>query len=104
VKASRAPVSLWSLIFGTMHRENPKRKEDMAYLEGQLRRRTDEIEGEHTSYILEVEIEMSAVQNPEEFVDEQVAITGDLEIIDFPERGRILVFRATSAAALEEEG
>jgi hypothetical protein len=87
-----------------MHREtSSKRREDMAYLEGQLRRRTDEIEGEHTSYILEVEIDMSEVQNPEELIDEQVAITGDLEIVDFPERGRILVFGATSAAALEEE-
>jgi hypothetical protein len=86
-----------------MHRErSSKRGEDMAYLEGQLRRRTDEVEGEHTSYILEVEIEISAVQNPEELIDEQVAITGDLEIVDFPERGRILIFRATSAAALEE--
>jgi hypothetical protein len=74
----------------------------MAYLEGQLRRR-DTAEGEHTGYVLEVEVEMSAVQNAGEIVDEQVAVTGGVEILDYPERGKVLVFRATSAAAIEEE-
>ncbi len=74
----------------------------MAYLEGQLRRR-NESEGEHTGYVLEVEVEMSAVRNAEELVDEQMAITGEVEILDYPERGKVLVFRATSAAAIEEE-
>ncbi len=74
----------------------------MAYLEGQLRRR-NETEGEHTGYVLEVEVEMSAVHNAAELVDEQVAITGGVEILDYPERGKVLVFRATSAAAIEEE-
>jgi len=74
----------------------------MAYLEGQLRRR-DETGGEHTGYVLEVEVEMSAVQNTGELVDEQVALTGEVEILDYPERGKVLVFRATSAAAIEEE-
>ena len=74
----------------------------MAYLEGQLRRR-NETEGEHTGYVLEVEVEMSAVQNTGELVDEQVAVTGEVEILDYPERGKVLVFRATSAAAIEEE-
>ena len=74
----------------------------MAYLEGQLRRRSGS-EGEHTGYVLEVEIEMSAVQNTGELVDEQVAVTGEVEILDYPERGKVLVFRATSAAAIEEE-
>ena len=74
----------------------------MAYLEGQLRRR-NETEGEHTGYVLEVEVEMSAVQNAGELVDEQVAVTGEVEILDYPERGKVLVFRATSAAAIEEE-
>ena len=32
----------------------------MAYLEGQLRRRTEEAENEHTGYLLEVEVDMSA--------------------------------------------
>jgi hypothetical protein len=32
-----------------------------------------------------------------------VAITGDIEFVDYPEQGKILVFRATSAAAVEEE-
>ncbi len=72
----------------------------MAYLEGQLRRRN---ETEHTGYVLEVEVEVSAVQNAEELVDEQVAVTGEVEILDYPERGKVLVFRATSAAAIEEE-
>ena len=72
----------------------------MAYLEGQLRRRD---ESEHTGYVLEVEVEMSAVQNAGEIVDEQVAVTGGVEILDYPERGKVLVFRATSAAAIEEE-
>ena len=74
----------------------------MAYLEGQLRRRSGS-EGEHTGYVLEVEVEMSAVQNTGELVDEQVAVTGEVEILDYPERGKVLVFRATSAAAIEEE-
>ncbi len=74
----------------------------MAYLEGQLRRR-NETEGEHTGYVLEVEVEMSAVQNAGELVGEQVAVTGGVEILDYPERGKVLVFRATSAAAIEEE-
>jgi hypothetical protein len=72
----------------------------MAYLEGELRRRT---EGEHTGYVLEVEVDMAAIQNTEELVNEQVAVTGDVEILDYPERGKVLVFRATSAAAIEEE-
>jgi hypothetical protein len=74
----------------------------MAYLEGQLRRR-NETEDEHTGYVLEVEVEMSAVQNAGELVDEQVAVTGEVEILDYPERGKVLVLRATSAAAIEEE-
>ena len=74
----------------------------MAYLEGQLRR-ANETEGEHTGYILEIEVEMSAIQNAGELVGEQVAVTGEVEILDYPERGKVLVLRATSAAAIEEE-
>ena len=74
----------------------------VAYLEGELRRRNG-AEGEHTGYLLEVEVDMSAVQNAGELVDEQVAVTGEVEILDYPERGKVLVFRATSAAAIEEE-
>ncbi len=76
----------------------------MAYLEGQLRGNVaGESEGEHTGYVLEVEVDMSAVQNAQELVDEQVAVTGSVEIVDYPERGKVLIFRATSAAAIEEE-
>jgi len=76
----------------------------MAYLEGQLRGNVaDESEGEHTGYVLEVEVEMSAVQNAQEILGEQVAVTGEVEIVDYPERGKVLIFRATSAAAIEEE-
>jgi hypothetical protein len=75
----------------------------MAYLEGQLRRNVAESENEHTGYVLEVEVDMSAVQNAEELVNGQVAVTGDIEFVDYPEQGKILVFRATSAAAVEEE-
>jgi hypothetical protein len=32
-----------------------------------------------------------------------VAITGNLEFVDYPERGKEIVFRATSAATIEEE-
>ena len=74
----------------------------MAYLEGELRRRSG-AESEHTGYLLEVEVDMSAVQNAGELIDEQVAVTGEVEILDYPERGKVLVFRATSAAAIEEE-
>jgi hypothetical protein len=75
----------------------------MAYLEGRLQRQSAEEEVEHTGYVLRIEVEMSAVQNVEELVDEQIAITGEVEIVDYPERGKELVFRATSAAAIEEE-
>ena len=76
----------------------------MAYLEGQLRENgVDELEGEHTGYVLEVEVDMSAVQNVREILGEQVAVTGEVEIVDYPERGKVLIFRATSAAAIEEE-
>ena len=76
----------------------------MAYLEGQLRGGdAGGSEGEHTGFVLEVEVDMSAVQNAQEIVDEQVAVTGEVVIVDYPERGKVLVFRATSAAAIEEE-
>jgi hypothetical protein len=76
----------------------------MAYLEGQLRGNIDdESEGEHTGYVLEVEMDMSAIQNAQEILGEQVAVTGEVEIVDYPERGKVLIFRATSAAAIEEE-
>jgi len=73
----------------------------MAYLEGRLR--TNAEEGEHTGFVLEVEADLSAVENTEELADEQVAITGEVVIVDYPERGKVLIFRATSAAAIEEE-
>lgn len=75
----------------------------MGYLEGKLRRDTARAEGEHSGYSLELEIEMSAVGNAQELVDEQVAVTGDLELVDYPERGKVLVFRATSAATMDED-
>ena len=56
----------------------------MAYLEGQLRGNVaDESEGEHTGYVLEVEVDMSAVQNAQEILGEQVALTGEVEIVDY---------------------
>ena len=73
----------------------------MAYLEGRLQRYSEE--GEHTGYVLQIEVEMSGVENVEELLGEHIALTGDVEIIDFPERGKELVFRATSAAGIEEE-
>jgi hypothetical protein len=76
----------------------------MAYLEGYLRGNVGNgFEGEHTGYVLEVEVDMSAVQNVGELVDEHVAVTGEVVIVDYPERGKVLIFRATSAAAIEEE-
>ncbi len=74
----------------------------MAYLEGQLQRRTDEAGDEHTGYVLEIEIDISAIQNIEEVVNGEVAVTGEVELVDYPERGKVLVFRATSAAAVED--
>lgn len=73
----------------------------MAYFEGHLRRATDE-EG-HDGYILEVEVDLSAVQNAGEMVGRQVAVTGDVEIISDSERGKILILRAASAAEMDEE-
>ena len=59
--------------------------------------------GEHTGYVLEIEVDVSAVQDAEGLANEQVALTGDIEFVNFPERGKILVFRATSAATIDEE-
>ena len=76
----------------------------MAYLEGRLRGNVaGESEGEHTGFVLEVEVDMSAVQNAGELAGEHVAVTGEVVIVDYPERGKVLIFRATSAAAIEEE-
>jgi hypothetical protein len=75
----------------------------MAYLEGQLRGNGAGPGSEHTGYVLEVEVNMAAVQNAQEILGEQVAVTGEVEIVDYPERGKVLIFRATSAAAIEEE-
>jgi hypothetical protein len=75
----------------------------MAYFEGQLRRKTNDTDEEHTGYILETEIDVSAIEDADELVGDQIAVTGDVEIVDFPERGKILVFKATSVAVLEED-
>ena len=75
----------------------------MAYMEGRLRENVPVSGEEHTGYVLEVEVDMSAVQDAEELVNGQVAMTGSLEFVDYPERGKELVFRATSAAVIEEE-
>ena len=75
----------------------------MAYLEGELKGDVVAPAGEHTGYALEVEVDMSAVQNVEELAGEHVAVTGEVVIVDYPERGKVLIFRATSAAAIEEE-
>ena len=75
----------------------------MAYLEGQLRENASDFgDDEHTGYILEIEVDISTLKNVEELVNEEVAITGEVEFIDYPEKGKILVFKATSVATLEE--
>jgi hypothetical protein len=79
-----------------------ERRPVVVYLEGRLRESASEPEGEHTGYILEIEVDMSAVQNAEELTNEQVAITGEVEFVDYNERGKELVFRATSVAEIEE--
>ena len=75
----------------------------MAYFEGQLKRARTEAGEEHAGYVLETEIDLSAIEDADELVGDQIAVTGDVEIVDFPERGKILVFRATSVAVLEDE-
>ncbi len=75
----------------------------MAYFEGQLKRATTEAGEEHTGYVLETEIDLSAIEDADELVGDQIAVTGDVEIVDFPERGKILIFKVTSMAVLEEE-
>lgn len=75
----------------------------MGYLEGYLHRQSDAKEGEHTGYVLHVEVEVSSLEDVEELLNERVAVTGDLELIDYPERGKELVFKVTSAAAIDED-
>ncbi len=72
----------------------------MTYLEGRLRKVTEG--GEHTGYVLEVEVDLSRVQDAEELEDESVAVTGDVEFVSYTERGKILVFRATSGATIDD--
>ena len=72
----------------------------MAYLEGQLREVTEN--SEHTGYVLEIEVDLSRLPHVEELANEQVAVTGDVEFVDYPERGKILVFRVTSGATIDE--
>jgi hypothetical protein len=84
-------------------RKRTERRAVVAYLEGRLRENVPVSGEEHTGYVLEVEVDMSAVQDTEELVNGQVAMTGSLEFADYPERGKELVFRATSAAVIEEE-
>jgi hypothetical protein len=80
-----------------------KERRAMAYLEGRLRGHSGGAEDEHAGHVLEVELDMSAVEDAGELADEQVAVTGDVVIVDYPERGKVIVFRATSAAAMDEE-
>jgi hypothetical protein len=75
----------------------------MAYFEGQLKRADIQAGEEHTGYALEIEMDVSAIEDADELLGDQIAVTGDVEIVDFPERGKILVFRATSVAVLEED-
>ncbi len=75
----------------------------MAYFEGWLRRADNEPEGEHTGYLLEIEADMSVVEDVEDLVGDQLAVTGDVEIVDYPERGKIMIFKVTSSAVLEED-
>lgn len=75
----------------------------MTYLEGRLRENVPAGGEEHTGYVLEVEVDISAVQDTEELLNGQVAMTGSLEFVDYPGRGKELVFKATSAAVIEEE-
>jgi hypothetical protein len=86
---------------------DPEKEESkaMAYLEGRLRGHTGGgSEGEHAGHVLEVEVDMSAVGDAGELAEEeQVALTGEVVIVDYPERGKVIVFRATSAAAMDEE-
>lgn len=75
----------------------------MAYLEGWLRRADNEPEGEHTGYVLEIEADLSAIEDVEDLIGDQLAVTGGVEIVDYPERGKIMVFKVTSSAVLEED-
>lgn len=75
----------------------------MAYLEGWLRRAENEPEGEHTGYLLEIEADLSAIEDVEDLIGDQLAVTGGVEIVDYPERGKIMVFKVTSSAVLEED-
>ncbi len=43
----------------------------MAYLEGRLRENIVSPENEHTGYVLEIEVDISALQDPEELVNER---------------------------------
>jgi hypothetical protein len=53
--------------------------------------------------ILELKIDISGARNAQEFLDEQVTVIGEVEIMDYLERRKVLIFGVTSAATLEED-
>lgn len=90
-------------LFDTIAPVGDPKGDGMSYLEGRLRKHApSESEGEHTGYVLEIEVDMSAIRDAEGLADGGVALTGDVEIVDYPERGKVLLFRATSAAGMDE--
>ncbi len=86
-----------------MFRSATRKETSDGLLEGRLQRCTDGPNGEHAGYLLEVEADMSAIEDAQELADEQVDVTGDVTVVDCPKRGKVTVFRATSVAAMDEE-
>ncbi len=69
----------------------------MAYLEGRLEGEIVGIGGEHTGFELAVEIDMSAIPNSAELHRKTVAVSGEVFLKNYVERGPVLIFEAKRA-------
>jgi hypothetical protein len=69
----------------------------VAYLEGQLRGGITAIGGEHTGFELTVEVDMSAIDGADTLADKTVALSGEVYLKNYTERGPVLIFEAKRA-------
>ena len=69
----------------------------MAYLEGQLRGGIVAVGDEHTGFELTVEVDMSAIEDADTLADKTVAVSGEVFLKNYPERGPFLILEAKRA-------
>jgi hypothetical protein len=70
---------------------------NVAYLEGQLSGGIVAIGGEHTGFELAVEVDMSAIRDASGLDGKTVALSGEVYLRNYTERGPVLIFEARRA-------